>query len=98
MVGKVYAYQVNHKRYSMSNKIAEKPLWTGNSLLKRLLKHFKSETKSLMKIIASLYVERDTNFTPNLNKKLIFRVQWKTKLFQTDKNIVNVSFQEFKEF
>ena len=54
MVGKVYAYQVNHKRYSMSNKMAEKPLWAGNSLLKQLLKHFKSETKSFMKIIASL--------------------------------------------
>lgn len=92
MVGKVYAYQFNHTRYSMSDKMAEKPLWTGNSLSKQLLKRIKSETKSLMKIIASLEVERDTNFTPNLNKKLIFRVQWKTKLFQTDKNIINVSF------
>ena len=54
MVGKVYAYQVNHKRYSMRNKMAGKSLWTGNSLSKQLLKHFKSETKSLMKIIASL--------------------------------------------
>lgn len=92
MVSKVYAYQVNHTRYSMTDKMAEKPLWTGNSLSKQLLKRIKSETKSLMKIIASLEVERDTNFTPNLNKKLIFRVQWKTKLFQTDKNITNVSF------
>lgn len=93
MVSKVYAYQVNHTRYSMTDKMAEKPLWTGNSLSKQLLKRIKSETKSLMKIIASLEVERDTNsLLPQPQQKLIFRVQWKTKLFQTDKNITNVSF------